>query len=108
VPRVGYRLPRDTAPATEAARDKPALPSARPSIAVLPFVNLSPDPEQEFLADGLVEDLITALSRFHTFAVVSRTSSFVYKGRAVDAREAASDLGVRYLLEAACVGRATG
>lgn len=71
----------------------------RPAIAVLPFANLSSDPEQEFLADGVVEDLITALSRFHTFAVVSRNSSFVYKGRAVDAREAARELGVRYLLE---------
>ncbi|MEO7221611.1 MAG: tetratricopeptide repeat protein, partial [Devosia sp.] len=59
----------------------------------------SSDPEQEFVADGVVEDLITALSRFRTFAVISRNSSFVYKGRAIDAREAAHELGVRYLLE---------
>ena len=73
--------------------------TGRPAVAVLPFNNLSSDPEQEFVADGIVEDLITALSRFHTFAVVSRSSSFVYKGRAVDARDAAHELGVRYLLE---------
>ena len=71
----------------------------RPAIAVLPFANLSGDRRQEFLADGVVEDLITALSRFRTFAVVARNSSFVYRDRAVDAREAALELGVRYLLE---------
>ena len=90
IPRVGYRLVTG-----EATRPG----AGRPAIAVLPFANLSGDPEQDYLADGVVEDLITALSRFHTFAVVSRNSSFVYKGRAVDAREAARELGVRYLLE---------
>ncbi len=90
LPRVGYRLTRETGP---------VQPMGRPLIAVLPFANLSSDPEQEYFIDGMVEDLITALSRFKTFAVVARNSSFVYKGRAVDVREAASALGVRYVLE---------
>ena len=71
----------------------------KPSIAVLPFDNLSGAEGTDFEADGLVDDLITGLSRFRTFAVVSRNSTFVYKGRAVDARQAAVELGVRYLLE---------
>jgi adenylate cyclase len=70
-----------------------------PSLAVLPFENLSSDPEQTFFADGIVEDIITALSRFRTFAVVARNSTFAYKGRAVDVRTVARDLGVRYVLE---------
>ena len=76
----------------------PALPN-KPSLAVLPFENLSSDPEQGFLADGLVDEVITALSRFRTFAVVARNSTFAYKGRAVDVRSVARDLGVRYILE---------
>ena len=71
----------------------------KPSVAVLPFANMSSDPEQEYFADGVVEDIITALSRFKTFAVVARNSSFVYKGRAIDLRVAARELGVRYVLE---------
>lgn len=71
----------------------------RASIAVLPFDNISSDPDQDYFADGVVEDVITALSRFKTFAVVARNSSFVYKGRAVDVRTAAKELGVRYILE---------
>ena len=70
-----------------------------PAVAVLPFENLSSDPEQSFLADGVVEEIITALSRFRTFAVVARNSTFAYKGRAVDVRDVARDLGVRYVLE---------
>jgi TolB-like protein len=93
VRHLGYRLVGETGSAPETAA------ASRPAIAVLPFANLSSDPEQDFVADGVVEDLITALSRFRTFAVVSRSSSFVYKGRSVDAREAARELGVRYLLE---------
>ena len=73
--------------------------SGPPAIAVLPFENLSSDPEQSFLADGVVEEIITALSRFRTFAVVARNSTFVFKGRAVDVRQVARDLGVRYVLE---------
>jgi class 3 adenylate cyclase/TolB-like protein len=75
-----------------------ALPD-KPSIAVLPFQNMSGDVEQDYFADGVVEDIITALSRFKSFAVIARNSSFVYKGRAVDVRQVATDLGVRYVLE---------
>ena len=73
--------------------------SPLPSLAVLPFHNLSGDAAQDYFADGIVDDLITALSRFKTFAVISRNSSFVYKGRAVDIREIGRELGVRYVLE---------
>ena len=66
---------------------------------MLPFQNMSSDPEQEYFADGVVEDLITALSRFKSFAVIARNSSFVYKGRSIDVRQVAKELGVRYVLE---------
>jgi TolB-like protein/class 3 adenylate cyclase/Flp pilus assembly protein TadD len=75
-----------------------ALPD-KPSIAVLPFTNLSGDPEQEYFADGMVEDIITGLSRFRWLFVIARNSSFTYKGRAVDVKQVARELGVRYLLE---------
>jgi len=71
----------------------------RPSIAVLPFANMSGDPGQEYFADGMVEDITTALSRFKELFVIARNSSFVYKGRAVDIQQVARELGVRYLLE---------
>jgi adenylate cyclase len=71
----------------------------RPSIAVLPFQNMSGDPEQEYFADGMVEDIITALSRFKSLFVIARNSSFTYKGKAVDIKQIGSELGVRYLLE---------
>jgi TolB-like protein len=71
----------------------------KPSIAVLPFQNMSGDPEQEYFADGIVEDIITALSRFRQLFVIARNSSFVYKGRPVDVKQASRDLGVRYILE---------
>jgi adenylate cyclase len=71
----------------------------RPSIAVLPFANLSGDPEQEYLADGIVEDIITELSRFGELFVIARNSTFQYKGKAVDVRQVGRDLGVRYVLE---------
>ena len=74
------------------------LPS-KPSIAVLPFQNMSGDPEQEYFADGLTEDMITGLSRQPWFFVIARNSSFSYKGEAIDVREIASQLGVRYILE---------
>jgi TolB-like protein/Tfp pilus assembly protein PilF len=70
-----------------------------PSLAVLPFQNMSGDPEQDYFADGVVEDIITALSSFRSFAVIARNSSFVYKGRAVDVRQVAKELGVSYVLE---------
>jgi len=71
----------------------------RPSIAVLPFENLSGDPEQEYFADGIVEDITTALSRMRWLFVIARNSSFAFKGRAVDAKQIGRELGVRYLLE---------
>ena len=74
-------------------------PNELPSIAVLPFANMSGDPEQEYFADGLVEDIITTLSKLAGLRVIARNSSFVYKGQAVDIREAAKLLGVRYVLE---------
>jgi adenylate cyclase len=72
---------------------------ARPSVAVLPFTNMSGDPEQEYFADGIVEELISALSRVRSFFVIARNSSFTYKGRAVDVRVVGRELGVRYILE---------
>ena len=75
-----------------------ALPD-KPSIAVLPFQNMSGDPEQEYFADGMVEDIITALSRFKSLFVIARNSSFTYKGRAVDIKQVGRELGVRYVLE---------
>ena len=78
----------------------PALPlPERPSIAVLPFANMSGDPEQEYFADGIAEDIITALSRFRQFFVIARNSSFIYKGRNVDVRQIGRELGIRYVLE---------
>jgi adenylate cyclase len=71
----------------------------KPSIAVLPFQNMSGDPEQEYFADGMVEDIITALSRFRSLFVIARNSSFTYKGKAVDIKQVGRELGVRYVLE---------
>jgi TolB-like protein len=76
----------------------PALPN-KPSIAVLPFNNMSGDPEQEYFADGVVEEIITALSRMRWLFVIARNSSFTYKGRAVDVKQVGRELGVRYVLE---------
>ena len=75
-----------------------ALPD-KPSIAVLPFQNMSGDPEQDYFADGIVEDIITALSRFQNLFVIARNSSFTYRGRAVDVKQVSRELGVRYVLE---------
>lgn len=97
VPRVGYRF-TGAVEQLDGAKRKPLLLSDRPSIAVLPFVNVSNDPEQEPFADGLTEDLITDLSRSGLF-VIARNSAFAYKGKAIDMREIAEDLGVRYLLQ---------
>jgi adenylate cyclase len=87
-----------TAETVKAPRLSLTLPD-RPSIAVLPFTNLSSDREQEYLADGIVEDIITELSRFSELFVIARNSSFQYKGKAADVRQVGSDLGVRYVLE---------
>ena len=75
-------------------------PSAdRPSIAVLPFVNLSGDPQQEYFSDGITEDIITELSRFSELSVIARNSTFQFKGKAFDIRHVGRELGVRYVLE---------
>jgi TolB-like protein/class 3 adenylate cyclase len=85
---------------SEKRLNKTALPLPdKPSIAVLPFANMSGDVEQEYFADGIVEEIITALSRFHNLFVIARNSSFIYKGRAVDVKLVGRDLGVRYVLE---------
>jgi TolB-like protein len=113
LPRKGFRF---IGPVQEAQRDanraiaghpidpmerpQPALALPdKPSIAVLPFVNLSSDPEQEYFADGLVDDIVTALSHFKALFVIARNSSFTYKGRAVDVKQVGRELGVRYVLE---------
>jgi len=85
-------------PLHQTPRTAPALPD-KPSIAVLPFANLSGDPDQEYFADGITEDLITALSHLRWLFVIARNSSFVFRGRAVDVKQIARELGVRYLLE---------
>ena len=82
----------------EAERPTLALPD-RPSIAVLPFQNMSGDPEQEYFADGMVEDIITGLSRIRWLFVIARNSSFIYKNRAVEVKQVGRELGVRYVLE---------
>jgi adenylate cyclase len=76
----------------------PSLPD-KPSIAVLPFANMSGDPEQEYFVDGMVEEIITTLSRIRWLFVIARNSSFTYKGQAVDVKEVGRELGVRYVLE---------
>ena len=85
---------------SSAASGKPNSPVAdRPSIAVLPFANMSGDAEQEYFADGISEDIITGLSKLRWFFVIARNSSFAYRGKAVDVKRAARELGVRYVLE---------
>jgi TolB-like protein len=76
----------------------PSLPD-KPSIAVLPFQNISGEPEQEYFVDGMVEEIITALSRIHWLFVIARNSSFTYKGQAIDVKQVGRELGVRYVLE---------
>ena len=93
---LGFGAPAAAA-ASAAGRPLP-LPD-QPSIAVLPFTNIGGDPEQEYFADGLVEDIITSLSRVRSFFVIARNSSFTYKGRAVDVKQVGRELGVRYVLE---------
>ncbi|HTZ71700.1 MAG TPA: winged helix-turn-helix domain-containing tetratricopeptide repeat protein [Acetobacteraceae bacterium] len=95
----------DAAPGTgtkpgESAPPRTALPLPdRPAVAVLPFVNMSGDPEQEYFSDGISEDLITALSKLRWFFVIARNSSFIYKGRAVHMKQVAAELGVSYVVE---------
>jgi TolB-like protein len=92
-----YRVRADRAPASMAAPTL-RLPD-KPSIAVLPFQNMSGDREQEYFADGMVEEIITALSRIRWLFVIARNSSFTYKGQAIDVKQVGRDLGVRYILE---------
>ena len=93
--RVWRWLPEDASVEDSAAQPE----SGRPSIAVLPFSNLSDDPEQEFFADGVVEDIITGLSRYPLLFIIARNSSLTYKGKKVDVVRVASELGVRYVVE---------
>jgi adenylate cyclase len=90
-------------PSRRPATPKPKIPALalpdKPSVAVLPFTNMSGDPEQEFVSDGIAEDVITALSHYPSLFVIARNSSFTYKGRAVDVKQVGRELGVRYVLE---------
>jgi hypothetical protein len=94
-----YRV-RDIGAKSPAVPASPALPLPdKPSIAVLPFQNMSGDPEQEYFADGMVEEIITALSRITWLFVIARNSSLTYKGQAIDVKQVGRQLGVRYILE---------
>lgn len=105
LPRRGYRyvgpaVARNVPDAAAAARtaSEPVLPE-KPSVAVLPFSNLSDDPEQEYFADGMVDDIITGLTRISWLFVIARNSTFTYKGRVADVKQVGRELGVRYVLE---------
>ena len=93
-----YRVSVGSSPEA-AAVPAPGPQHDKPSIAVLPFINMSGDPEQEYFSDGVTEDIITALSRLRWFFVIARNSSFVYKGRTIDVKQVGQELGVRYVLE---------
>ncbi len=104
IPRVGYRFAgqvdrRATGTGRGTSQSPVMEPGDGPSIAVLPFLNLSNDPAQDYFADGMVEDIITGLSRLRWLFVIARNSTYAYKGTAPDVRQVASDLGVRYVLE---------
>jgi len=98
-PVRAYAVLRTHSSAPVTNRGKPLSLPDKPSIAVLPFQNMSGDPEQEYFADGIVEDIITALSRFKSLFVIARNSSFTYKTRLVDTKQVGRELGVRYVLE---------
>lgn len=96
IPRKGFRF---VGTLSDAEVMPPPLP-AKPSIAILPFANLSESPEQqEYFVDGVVEEIITALSQLRWLFVIARSSSFIYKGRAIDVKEAGRQLGVHYVIE---------
>ena len=99
VPRRGYLMVAVVATARHSPLNTVFAGSDKPSIAVLPFANLSDDPEQEYFADGMVDEIITALSRIRWLFVVARNSSFLYKGQAVDVTRVGHELGVRYVLQ---------
>jgi len=94
-----FQIDWDREPKAGGDISAPPLHLEKPSIAVLPFVNLSGDREQEYFADGIAEDIITALSRYRWFFVIARNSTFAYKGRALDVKQIARELGVKYVLE---------
>jgi TolB-like protein/class 3 adenylate cyclase len=99
-PLRAYRLRSSKSDAAvESANPAPLALPDRPSIVVLPFQNMSGDPEQEYFADGMVEDITTGLSRLRWLFVIARNSSFIYKGRAIDVKQVGRELGVRYVLE---------
>jgi TolB-like protein len=104
----GYRFTTPVARVASDARANMAIPTSgmpplpdKPSLAVMPFQNMSGDPGQEYFADGMVEEIITAVSRIRWLFVIARNSSFTYKGQAVDVKQVGRDLGVRYVLEGA-------
>jgi TolB-like protein len=97
-PSLVYRMTPEEKPPVTMSAPKPTLPD-KPSIAVLPFMNMSPDPHQEYFCDGLVEDLITDLSKVSGLCVIARNSTFFYKGKQVMVRQVSEELGVRYVLE---------
>jgi adenylate cyclase len=110
MPRRGYRFAAPvskhgdevearSAPVASFAYDTAARLSGKPSIAVLPFVNLDNDPQQDYFSDGITGDIITELSRFSDLFVIARSSAFQYKGKAIDVRQVGRELGVRYVLE---------
>ena len=105
MPKYGYRFVGPVASGNQASTAAPPAPSeapplpAQPAVAVLPFQNMSGDPEQEYFADGVVEEIITTLSRFRSLFVIARNSSFTYKGRAVDIKQVGRELGVSFVLE---------
>ena len=105
LPRRGYRFvgpavfANDSAPAAAALSTAGLALPDKPSIAVLPFSNLGGDPEQDYFADGMVDDIITGLARINWLFVIARNSTLAYKGRAVDVKQVGRDLGVRYVLE---------
>src|SRR4029077_3206524 len=95
-----FRIGPEAKPMPEPSVPPPALALPdKPSLAVLPFQNMSGDPEQEYFADGMVEEITTAISRFPWLSVIARNSAFTYKGKAVDVRQVARELGVRYVLQ---------
>lgn len=99
LPMNAWRLRMDAGPGlSSSAKSSLSLPD-KPSIAVVPFANMSGDPEQEYFTDGMTEDIITELSRFRDLFVIARNSAFTYKGKAIDVRQVAAELGVRYVLE---------
>ncbi|MER8678154.1 MULTISPECIES: hypothetical protein [unclassified Mesorhizobium] len=98
VPRVGYRFTGTVEPVASASR-RAIPPSGKPSIAVLPFANLSGDQDQQYLSDGITEDIITELARFRSLLVIARNSSFQFRYPALDIAEVHRKLGVRYLVE---------